>query len=74
MFRELKCPSLGVCYCIVELPHWLFRFWFAVCCNLGADRHPNSNTQQIKNETASVVVQKYSRMLLKMGILIPETC
>jgi len=38
-----------------------------------AEPHPNSNTQQTKNETANVVVQQYSRKLLKMGILIPET-
>jgi len=39
-----------------------------------ADPHPNSNTQQTKNETSNVVVQQYSRILLKMGILMPETC
>jgi len=36
--------------------------------------HPNSNTQQIKNETTNVVVQQHSCKLLKMGILMPETC
>ena len=35
--------------------------------------HPNSNTQQIKNETANVVVQQHSRKLLQMGILMPQT-
>jgi len=30
MFRALICPSSGVCDCVVELPHWLFRSWFAV--------------------------------------------
>jgi len=39
-----------------------------------AEPHPNSNTQQTKNETANVVVQQHSRKLLKMGILMPETC
>jgi len=39
-----------------------------------AELHPNSNTQQTKNKTANVIVQLYSRILLKMGILIPETC
>ena len=29
---------------------------------------------QTKNETASVVVQQYSRIILKMGILMPEKC
>jgi len=33
-----------------------------------AEPHQNSNTQQTKNETAN------SRKLLKMGILMPETC
>ena len=36
--------------------------------------HPSSYTQQIKNETANVVVQQYSRKLLKMDILMLETC
>jgi len=39
-----------------------------------ADSHPTSNTQQTKNETANVVVQQYSRIILKMGILMPEIC
>ena len=38
MFRSLICPSSGVCDYIVELPHWLFRSWFAVCWSLGAFR------------------------------------
>jgi len=38
MFRALTCPSSGVCDFVVELPHWLFRSWFAVCWSLGADR------------------------------------
>ena len=36
--------------------------------------HPNSNTQQFNNNTDNVVVQQHSRKLLKMGILMPETC
>jgi len=39
-----------------------------------AEQHPNSNTQQSKNNTANVVVQQHSRELLKMDILMPETC
>jgi len=37
-----------------------------------AEPHPYSNTQKSKNNTANVVVQKYSRKLLKMDILMPE--
>ena len=36
--------------------------------------HPNPNTKQSKNNTANVVVQQHSRKLLKMDILMPETC
>ena len=36
--------------------------------------HPNSNTHQIMNETANVVVQQHSRKLLKIGIFMPEIC
>ena len=39
-----------------------------------AEPHPNSNTQQSKKNTANVVVQQHSRKLLKMDILMPETC
>jgi len=49
------------------------RVWFGRDTTTGKP-HPNSNTQQIKNETADVVVQQHSRKLLKMGILMPETC
>ena len=39
-----------------------------------AEPHPNSNTQQSKNNSANVVVQQHIRKLLKMGILMPKTC
>ena len=39
-----------------------------------AEPNPNSNTQQSKNNTANVVVQQHSRKLLKMDIIMPETC
>ena len=39
-----------------------------------AEPHPNSIAQQSKNNTANVVVQQHSRKLLKMDILMPETC
>ena len=39
-----------------------------------AEPHPDSNTQQSKKNTANVVVQQHSRKLLKMDILMPETC
>jgi len=39
-----------------------------------AELHPNPNTQQSQNNTANVVVQQHSHKLLKMDILMPETC
>jgi len=38
-----------------------------------AEPHPDSSTQQSKNNTANVVLQQHSRKLLKMDILMPET-
>jgi len=85
MFRALICPSSGVCDYVVELPHWPYRSWFAVCVGVRvrfgwsgiltdgspdttpAESHPNSNTQQTKNNTANMVVQ-HTRKLLKMEI------
>jgi len=34
-----------------------------------AEPHPNSNTQQSKNNTANVLVQQQSRRLLKMEVI-----
>ena len=72
MFRALICPSSGVCDYVVELPHWPFRSCNTTisCASAGSlgttpdEPHPNSSTQQIKNETANVVVQQHSRELL----------
>jgi hypothetical protein len=38
MFRALLFPSSGACDYGVELPHWPFRPWLAVCWRLGAVR------------------------------------
>jgi len=35
---------------------------------------PAEAAHQSKNNTANVVVQQHSRKLLKMDILMPETC
>jgi len=36
IFRTLICRSSEACDYAVELPHWSFRSWFAVCWRLGA--------------------------------------
>jgi len=38
MFRALVCPSSRVCDCVVELLHWLYCSWIAVCWSQGAVR------------------------------------
>jgi len=38
MFRALICPSSGVWDYVVELPHWLYCSWIAVCWSQGAVR------------------------------------
>ena len=37
-------------------------------------RNKNSNTQRTENKTTDVVIHQHSRKLLKMDILMPETC
>ena len=66
---ELGCSSAGV---VSRLP--------AEAASAGsldttpAELHPNSNTQQSKNNTANVVDQQHSHKLPRMDILMPETC
>ena len=38
MFQALICPSSGVCDYVVELPHWLYCSWIAVCWSQGEVR------------------------------------
>ena len=44
--------------------------------SLGVKRliYPSSNTQQTENKTTDVVIHQHSRRLLKMDILMSETC
>ena len=37
-------------------------------------RSKNSNTQRTENQTTDVVIHQHSRRLLKMDILMSETC
>ena len=37
-------------------------------------RNKSSNTQRTENKTTDVVIHQHSRKLLKMGILMSETC
>jgi len=45
----------------------------------GPDTHPSClhltpNQQQLENQTACVVTKRYSRKLLMLGIMVPDTC
>jgi len=39
-----------------------------------AEPHPKFTHSKPRTKSANVVVQQHSRKLLKMGILMPETC
>ena len=41
---------------------------------LKTSRTKNSNTQRTENKTTDVVIHQHSRKLLKMDILMSETC
>jgi len=72
------CSWFGVCwsFVVVELE------WYPCCscasaCNTDTtptQPHWNSNTHRTKNNTTNVVIQKNSRKLLMMDILMSETC
>ena len=70
------CAHLAVSFfvcCVLELGCGSARVVSGLPTTL-AEPHPISNTQQSKKNTANVVVQQHSRKLLKMDILLPETC
>ena len=89
MFRTLIYPSSGACDCVGELPHRSSCSQFVVCgsfwcsfCRLkpakrtppNTSRAKSSNTQRNENKTTDVVIHQHSRNLLKMDILMSETC
>ena len=85
MFRTLIYPLSGACDCVVELLHPSSCSQFVVCWRFGAtgfewcpcaeaQQHQISNTQRTENKTTDVVIQQHSRKLLKMAILMSETC
>ena len=88
MFQALIGPSSGVCDCVVELPHWLISFlvcsvleWYPSCWLKPAARIPPWPNRTLtpahskpRTKSANAVVQQHSRKLLKMVILMPETC
>ena len=80
---DINIPSSGACDFVDELPHLSSCSQFVVCCSFGAAgfwwcsfcrlKH-NYNTQRTENKTTDVVIHQHSRKLLKMDILMSETC
>ena len=57
-----------------ERPTWCHRLKPAKRTPPKTSRTKNSNTQRTENKTTDVVIQQHSRKLLKMDILMSETC
>ena len=85
MFQTLIYPSSGACDCVDELPHRSSCSQFVVCWRTvvlqpakwtlpNTNRNKSSNTQQTENKKTDVVIHQHSRKLLKMDILMSETC
>ena len=85
MFRTLIYPSSGACDCVDELPHLsscslslcvgafvAAGIWWCSFCR--QQQNKSSNTQRTENKTTDVVIHQHSRKLLKMDILMSETC
>ena len=67
--------------CVLEI--WCGWFWVVFVLQVEAayetnttqnEPHQISNTQRTENKTTDVVIQHHSRRLLKMDILMSETC
>ena len=57
--------------------HCIITFLQASACNTDTTQtqpHQISNTQRTKNKTTDVVTQQHSRKLLRLDILMSETC
>ena len=90
MLRTFIYPSSGACDCVDELPHRSSCSQFVVCWRFWcgrflvvqpAKRTPpktsrtkSSNIQRTENKMTDVVIHQHSRKLLKMDILMSETC
>ena len=71
MCRTLICCILGAAYMHNES----FAGWStAKRTPPNTSRNNNSNTQRTENKTTDVVIHQHSRKLLKMDILMSETC
>ena len=57
--------------CVLEL---LLRLVFGGFRFAGWSRNKSSNTQRTENKTTDVVIHEHSRKLLKIDILMSETC
>ena len=73
IFRTLIYSSSGACDCVVELPHRSSCSQFVVCWRFGAAGIWWCSFCRLKPDD-DVVIYQHSRKLLKMDILMSETC
>ena len=73
MFRTLIYPSSGACDCADELPHRSSCSQFVVCWSFCCGWYLVVFVLQAE-ATTDVVIHQHSRKLLKMDILMTETC
>ena len=74
MFRTLIYPSSGACDCVDELPHRSCCSQFVVCWSFWCGWFLMVFVLQAENKTTDMVIHPRSRKLLKMDILMSETC
>ena len=83
MFQTLIYPSSGACDCRITTSVVLFSVRCVlellvrlVFCGVrfAGFNNKSSNTQRTENKTTDVVIHQHSRKLLKMDILMSETC
>ena len=66
--------SLTILHSKISQHFSLIPLWWCKTNTTKNQPHQSSNTQRTENETTDVVIHQHSRKLLKMDILISETC
>ena len=79
--HRLSCSLFVVCWGLLRMMFGGVRYagWSTTCFNLHNEHHQtssaaNPNTQRKENKITDVIIHQHSRKLLKMDILMSETC
>ena len=74
IFRSLRLCCWITASVVLFSVHYVLELQPAKRTPPNTNRSKSSNTQQTENKTTDAVIQQHSRKLLKMDVLMSETC